>query len=220
MTHTLLQQYCPWYQSMPADLQPAFCRRVEALVKGRQLQGRNGVAITEGHKILVMAAGALVSYQFDKFYYPQFNLITLYPDDYGKLISKRYTDEGIHLPGALTLSWEDISAEYTAVVPVFQTAIHEFAHAIYYENKVAGEGYADIDDTLIRQFMADYLPVILTRWPEKLDHLRNYNGQLPQQFFATATEYFYMQPATLRELATPLYDWLCFVYKHTPIDNQ
>jgi Mlc titration factor MtfA (ptsG expression regulator) len=209
MTHTLLQQYCPWYQSMSATDQSAFCLRVEALVKGRQIQGRSGVVITEGHKTLIMAAGALVSYHFDKFYYPQFNLI-----------QRRYTESGIHLPGALTLSWEDLSEEYTALTPVFQTAIHEFAHAVYYENRVADEGYTTIDDTLIRQFMNDYAPIVLARWPEKLMELRPYNQQIPQQFFAAATEHFYMQPATLRELASPLYDWLCFVYRHTPNHNH
>ena len=197
MIHSLLEQYFPWYSRLPEEAQAGFQQRVQLIIKGRQFKGRQQMDVTNAHKVLIGAAAAWVTRGVDKFYYPHFNLITVYPSDYFTLIKKRYQKDSIQLPGAAVVAWENLEREYTTQPLPFQSLFHEFAHAVYHENVVESEGYATIDSAILVQFQFDYVDLINNRLPAEADFLAEHNRQHPQQFFASASEYFFTDPDQL-----------------------
>lgn len=213
MIHALLEQYFPWYNTLSADSQVAFQQRVQSLIKGRQFKGRGGFTVTNAHKVLIGAAAAWVTRGVDKFYYPHFNLITVYPEDYFKLITKRYHTDRVQLPGAAVVAWHNLEVEYTTQPMPFQTLFHEFAHAVYFENVQESEGYADIDSAVLAQMQQDYADPVAQRLPDDAQHLVAPTSSLPQQFFAGASEWFFTHPISQEEEASSLYAWLQHVYQ-------
>ncbi len=213
MIHALLEQYFPWYNTLSAERQVAFQQRVQLLIKGRQFKGRGGFVVTNAHKVLIGAAAAWVTRGVDKFYYPHFNLITVYPEAYFKLIAKRYHSDRVQLPGAAVVSWHNLEEEYTTQPMPFQTLFHEFAHAVYFENVHESEGYADIDNAVLAQLQQDYAKRVVARLPDAAAPLVTATHHLPQQFFAGASEWFFTHPVSQEEEASSLYTWLQHVYQ-------
>lgn len=213
MLHNLMDQYVPWYVSLPDAEKPFFQQRVQQLIKGRQFKGRQEFNVTDAHKILIAAAAAWVTRGFDKFYYPHFNLITVYPNDYFGLIKKRYQNQHIQLPGAAVVSWHNLEKEYTTQPLPFQSLFHEFAHAVYYENVHMDEGYAAIDVAILQQFQNDFSTVVSDRLPADGAFIRPSITEQPQQFFASASEWFFSDPTGMTQSADALHNWLAFVYQ-------
>lgn len=208
MMDQFLHHYFPWYGSYDAGGRQRFQERVQQLLKGRQIKGKQGQEVESAHKVLIMAAAAHATFHVRKFYLPHFNLVTVYPDQYFTLIRKRYRQDIIHLPGALVISWGNLEKEFTDDTLPFQTVFHELGHALYYENKVEKEGYLTIEDTILQQFMHDYAAFFTGRLPSAGSWLQNWLTNQPQQFFAAACEAFWAVPKALQHEAPLLYDWL------------
>lgn len=213
MLHSLMDQYVPWYTALTETEKPFFQQRVQQLIKGRQFKGRQDFVVTDAHKILIAAGAAWVTRGFDKFYYPHFNLITIYPNDYFGLIKKRYQNQRIKLPGAAVVSWHNLEVEYTTQPLPFQSLFHEFAHAVYHENVDMEEGYAAIDIAILQQFQNDYAAIVSERLPADGDFIHKAIVEQPQQFFASASEWFFTDPAGMAQSADALHNWLDFVYQ-------
>lgn len=213
MIHTLLDQYFPWYRQVSPPEQEALQQRVQLLIKGRQFKERGELTLTNAHKVLIGAAAAWVTRGVDKFYFPHFNLITVYPDHYFARIEKRYQKDRIHLPGAIVVAWRNLEQEYTNQPLPFQTLFHEWSHAVYFENVMEGEGYADIDPVVLEQLQRDYWQQVTQRLPEEGAFLNEPTAAHAQQFFAGASEWFFTDPKTIARKAEALYTWLQHVYQ-------
>ncbi|GEM_PF-2733233 len=208
MIHTVLSEYeVPFYMALGDGDKERFQYRVRDYLKGRQIKGPQAGEVDDAIKILIAAAAVTLTFAVHKFWYPYFNLILLREGDYLELIRKRYQRDRLRMQGAIVIAKEQLIEASRQPDRVLHPGFHEFAHAVYHENAIEGEGYMDITERQCREQMNvhagamkgfDLLP------PELLEKSAVY----PQQFFASAMLWHFSRPGEFKSDAPELSDWL------------
>ncbi len=208
MIHSVLSEYeVPFYGALGDEGKERFQYRVRDYLKGRQIKGPKAQEVEDEVKILIAAAAVTLTFAVHKFWYPYFNLILLREGDYGELIRKRYQRNQVRMQGAIVIAKELLTEASRHPEKVLHPGFHEFAHAIYHENAIEGEGYMEITEEACREKMNahagelkgfDLLPADLL---EK-------SGIYPQQFFASAMLWHFSRPDEFKSAAPELSAWL------------
>lgn len=216
MIHGVLYASYGFYRLLPEAGQPVFQKRVQDFIKGRQFKSKTGEEITAEQKVLIAAPAIHLTWGFRKFFFPYFNLITVFSEGYADLSSKRYGGKGLQMTGAIVVSWPEWERATTTDFPMpFQPGLHEFALAMYEENVAHEEGYATIDPQWIEgQLTSD--SSLAERLPDDWISAKEATGTEPQQWFATATEYFLADPATFYHKYPDWYTHLLEIYRWDP----
>jgi Mlc titration factor MtfA (ptsG expression regulator) len=119
------------------------------------------------------------------------------------------------------LSWEDVARDAVAIQNGRNIVFHEFAHQLDAESGPAPGApvlpahavYSDWAKVLGREFeilndaVKDGMPTLLDP----------YGATSPAEFFAVATECFFLKPGELRSRHLELYDQLRLYYRQDPL---
>lgn len=217
MIHGILHAGYGFYRLLPEGDQLTFQKRVQDYLKGRQFRTRTDKEISTEQKVMISASAIHATWGFRKFYYPYFNLITVFSEPYADVSVKRYGSQGLKMTGAIVVTLPEWEQAFSTEDPLpFQPGLHEYALAVYEENVNHGEGYAEIDITWIENEMGQHA-LLTDRLPADWEKARSATVTESQQWFATASEFFLGDPALFQEQFPTLYPWFTHIYQWDPM---
>ena len=122
--------------------------------------------------------------------------------------------------GPVMLSWQDVGAAGRSAAQSYNVVIHEFAHVLDMADGVA-DGVpllpADLPRATWLQTLHEELAVLQARIdadePSALDP---YGAQGDEEFFAVASEAFFVNPHAMQPQHPRLYEQLTRFYKQDP----
>ena len=216
--HNEVLRAAPWLDRLaPGALAQAFSR-AQVLLGEKRFEACGGLALTDTMKAVIAAQAAVPILGLEDDYYPRLISILVYPTTFVAEASTQDADglvtEGPEdregetwEQGSLVLSWADIERDSRLPDDGYNVVLHEFAHQLDFEHGLSGGS-----EIIQREYR---------RHAEKVDAqedtlLDEYGATHPEEFFAVASECFFLWPADLEWECAELYSELRRFYRQDP----
>ncbi len=204
---------------------------VRVLIAEKFWEGCAGLTVSDEVRVTIAGQAALLLLGFDDYYFDELQTVLIYPggflsveeDDLGLEDRVHYNLGEAYQGGPVILSWWDARWAGKRLGDT-NVVLHEFAH------KLAELG----DPEAGKPPLLD--PALAQRWEEVVvpeyeqlvadaDHgrpslLDPYGAESRAEFFAVATECFFLQPAALRRRHPALYQLLADCYRQDPASRS
>jgi Mlc titration factor MtfA (ptsG expression regulator) len=212
-------------------LSPADRRRLRAMaldfLAGKQFHGAHGFQVTDEIMLSIALQACLPVLNIGLESYRGWVGIVVYPGDF--VISRKVMDEdGVMHEyddevlgeawegGPVLLSWFDEGEAPDGV----NVVIHEFAHKLDMENGGV-DGFPPLHAGMSRTAWAEAFSAAYERFCEQVDNdedtvLDPYGAEHPGEFFAVASETFFLHPHGLQEAFPEVYAQLAAYYRMDP----
>ena len=225
----------PLYRHLSAAQQQELNRNIALFLRDKEFVGCDGLQVTEAMRVAVASFACLLLLGRENDCYPSLYTVLLYPETYvaRETHVKNYVEserhsvrEGeAHYRGPVVLSWSDLAKDMREPQRGHNVALHEFAHKLdeedgYYDGRPlfdkAGEGknWAGVlgpEFERLQQRRAH--PADRVKNPGVLDL---YGAESPAEFFAVATEAFFVIPAKMKSSHPQLYEEFRAFYRLDP----
>lgn len=229
---TIIVKNFPLYSRLPADDQQELRKHIQIFLSEKEFEGCDDLQITQEIKVTIAAQACLLLLHRETDYYPRVSCILVYPTAYVAPV-KKYSDpwlltEGKEVRageawqrGAVVLSWEDVRFGAADIEDGRNVVLHEFAHQLDMEDNAA-----DGIPVLPRRSMyADWARVMSAEYErlrsdadyDRTTVMDEYGATNPAEFFAVATECFFVIPERLKIFHPELYEQLMEFYQQDPI---
>lgn len=197
----------------------------------KEFHGAHGLVVTDQMAVAIAAQACLPVLRLGLGPYRGFVGIVVHSDE---VVARRsVTDEDgvVHEyaewltgeameGGPVMLSWPDVAMAGETAAGAYNVVVHEFAHVL---DMGDGEpnGMPPLSDKAARARWAQCLGDSYAAFCEALDcgdhsFLDPYGAQAPEEFFAVATEAFFVQPRSLRAEHPDLYSLLAGYFQQDP----
>lgn len=217
-------------QRSDADL--AELRRLASLfLDQKEFTGADGLVIDDAMAVCIAAQAVLPVLRFGLAPYDGFVGIVVHPDE---VVARREVtdDHGVvHAydevlageameGGPVMLSWRDVADAGETAASGYNVVIHEFAHVLD-----MGDGAADgVPPLPSAQARRDWLDILMPAYDRHGEQvvcgydtlLDPYGAQGPEEFFAVASETFFVSPNELRAEHPDLYGLLARYFQQDP----
>ena len=214
----------------PEDLQRL--RDLATLFLARkEFASPEGMQVTDEMAVAVAAQACLPVLELGLAWYDGFVGIFMHPDvvqvrreridEIGVVHEYDETLAGEAMDGGpLMLSWRDVAESGESAEWGYNVVIHEFAHVIDLRDGVA-DGIPPLPDRAARECWAVTLQAHYEQHRDDVDDgvdtlLDPYGAEGPDEFFAVASEAFFVAPQDLRAEHAGLYDLLAGFYRQDP----
>lgn len=198
----------------------ALRRDLQVFIAEKNWEGCGGLTLTEAMKATIAAQACLLLLGMEHDYFERVLSILVYPSAY-RDPGEKYGRDGLIDPGGegrlgeawyrgpVVLSWDAIHREARDQHATRNLVIHEFAHQLDFL-----DGYADGTPPLKSQEQSRRWQGVMTAEYERLIRdsqtghasvLDEYGTTNPAEFFAVATEAFFVQPQRLQQRHPQLY---------------
>ncbi|HNP94404.1 MAG TPA: zinc-dependent peptidase [Cyclobacteriaceae bacterium] len=143
-----------------------------------------------------------------------FNRIIFYPDTYYSPLTGKY-HKGETNPGAglIILSWESFKSGFQSENDGVNLLIHEFAHALWLENKLFD--YEIFSDSAFRNYER-IAGQYFSEFGEQSNFLRRYAYKNKEEFFAVVVENFFERPHEFKKELPNLYTSVAALFNQDP----
>lgn len=197
----------------------------------KEFAGMQGLEVDDGMAVAIAAQACLPVLRLGLTCYDHFKGIVVHPD---VVVARREVmdEDGIvhHYAeelageamegGPVMLSWRDVAGAGDNAAWVYNVVIHEFAHVLDMRDG-ASDGVPLLPTTAARE---RWLAVLEPEWDAfraQVDARRGtlldpYGAEGPDEFFAVASEVFFVDPAALRADHPALYALLAGYYRQDP----
>jgi len=205
--------------------------KARVLLEEKSFEGCGGLELGDDHRVTVAAYGALLLLHRDTDYYPRLDSILVYPSAFlapvrhavGEAAGIETDEERIGeswSAGSLVVSWEDVVADLAEPDAGCSVLIHEFAHQLDEEESL-GEGVPTLEHARSYQSWKDVFSREYEAHCRAVDRgrrtlLDEYGAESPAEFFAVATEAFFLLPIDLRMRHPDLYRELAAYFRQDP----
>jgi Mlc titration factor MtfA (ptsG expression regulator)/Tfp pilus assembly protein PilF len=207
-------------QARLRDLVPRF-------IAGKFWEGCAGLRVTDEMKVAVAGQACLLLLGWDDYCFEELKTILLYPGAYLGVVPDELGGEDLvaprlgeaHRDGPVVLSWRNVLRDGRR--PGEQNLVlHEFAHKLAEQGDFF-LGLPPVEDTEQAERWKGALRAEFHRLRREIAEgrptlLRPYGAVNRPEFFAVATECFFLHPAALRERHGALYDLLAGWYRQDP----
>lgn len=229
----LLERRLPLYARMPAGLKPRLHGLINAFIAEKRFVGCAGQIIDDEVRLMIAAQACLLVLNREAGFFDELESILVYPSSF--LVDEEYADTAGVVTSArhellgrawdahqIILSWEDVIEDSTAEHPAQNVVLHEFAHQL----DQAG-GPADGAPNLRSRFRYARWSAVLQSAYETLQEqveggatpfMDEYGASDPAEFFAVATETFFIEPRRLKRAQPALHQELAAFYGMDPAD--
>jgi len=224
-----LQGSVPLYRALPTADRNELHGNIQILLAEKRFEGVGGLDVTEPMKLAVVAQASVLLLHRETDYFPRLASIVLYPAEYD-VREEVQSDDGLievvdesrvgesWQSGALVLSWEDVLADLEDETQ--NVVLHEFAHQLDAEDG-ALNGAPILADRELSQRWPAAMSAAFERLTAAVDRqqetaLDPYGTEDPAEFFAVATEAFFLNPTGLLAEEPTLYKLLCDFYRQDP----
>ncbi len=197
----------------------------------KEFTGTQGLAITDEIAVAIAAQACLPILRLGLDHYNSFVGIVVHPDE---VVARREVmdEDGVvhHYDetvtgeamegGPVMLSWHDVATAGESAEWGYNVVIHEFAHVLDMGDGAA-DGIPPLPDRAARDAWAAVIDAEFNAFCELVDAgedtlLDPYGAEGVDEFFAVASEVFFVAPGDLRLEHPALYDLFAGYYKQTP----
>lgn len=197
----------------------------------KEFHGAHGLAVTDEMAVAVAAQACLPVLRLGLGPYRGFIGIVMHSDE---VVARRsVTDESgvVHEydewltgeameGGPVMLSWPDVAMAGDTVAGAYNVVIHEFAHVLDMGDGLPN-GMPALESKAARTLWAQCLGAAYDAFCDALERgvdtfLDPYGAQAPEEFFAVATEAFFVQPRGLQAEHPALYSLLAGYFRQDP----
>ncbi len=226
---SLLGESVPLYRRLPREDREDLHGHVQVLLDEKRFEGAAGLTVTDRMRLIVAAQAGILLLHRPTDCYPKLVTVLLYPGEYS--VREELEDENGLVEeidearvgeswrtGTLILSWEDVERDLTDDLQ--NVVLHEFAHQLDAES---GElnGAPILADRSLRSRWVGTMADAFERLGEAADReeetlLDPYGADDPAEFFAVATEAFFLVPTELEDEEPTLYAVLRDYYRQDP----
>lgn len=228
---TILRQRVPYGSSLTYEDRDRLRRLIQVFLDEKMFEGCGGLEISDDIRITIAGHACILLLGGQSDMYPKLRTILVYPGSYLAPHSIRRPDgtvsEGVQglsgeswSFGNIVLSWKDIQWDSANPGQGRNVVFHEFAHQLDFESGSAqgapilprGASYASWAKVLggVYESLIDALE------QDKPSVLDKYGAASPAEFFAVATEAFFLKPAELKSVHPELYSQLKLYYRQDP----
>jgi Mlc titration factor MtfA (ptsG expression regulator) len=228
----IIRRRVAYYHFLPPELRQHLEALIQVFLDEKLFEGCGRLALTDEMRLIIAAYACILLLGGQSDMFPKLRTILVYPHGYvaphsmlrpdGTVSEGMQARTGESWPfGNVVLSWQDVARDAVATQSGRNIIFHEFAHQLDTESGPApgapvlpaNAGYSDWARVLGREF--ELLNDSVKRgMPSLLDP---YGATSPAEFFAVATECFFLKPGELRSRHPELYDQLKLYYRQDPV---
>jgi MtfA peptidase len=217
---------------LPLELQQHLQALFNVFLDEKLFEGCGGLTLTDEMRLIIAAQACILLLGGQSDMFPKLRTILVYPHGYvaphsmlrpdGTVSEGMQARTGESWPfGNVVLSWEDVARDAVAVEKGRNIVFHEFAHQLDAESGPApgapvlpsSARYSDWSRVLGREYEL-LRDAVKAEMPTLLDP---YGATSPAEFFAVATECFFLKATELRSSHRELYDQLKLYYRQDPV---
>ena len=220
----------PFVAVRPPDQQQRLRRLASLFLDRKEFSGAHGFVVTDEIALAVAVQACLPVLELGVGQYDGFVGIVMHPD--AVRAPRQTTDEHgvVHAwheelageameGGPLMLSWADVLAD-AASPSAYNVVIHEFAHVLDLRDGEA-DGVPLLPSAAARRAWLEVLVPEYDRFAERVacgyeTVLDPYAAEAPDEFFAVASEAFFVTPRALKEEQPATYRLLSSYYRQDP----
>ncbi|MCU0323132.1 MAG: zinc-dependent peptidase [Chitinophagaceae bacterium] len=199
--HIILIKFHPYYQQLNSTLQVIFIERLKAFMYKKIFI----IHAKEGYKempILLSAAAIQITFGLDNYLLPYFKYLQIHPQEYFATNSFRVLAGHVY-SNSITVAFNQLLKGYEAYDNGCNVALHEMAHALYFQEIVVNNTPKDSFAYFYNQIMQEGQEVYEQKHLNKL--FSNYAFKELQEFWAESVELFFERPADLNNHFPELY---------------
>lgn len=220
------------YSRLSVEDQQELQKHIQIFLSEKNYEGCDGLEITSEIKITIAAQACLLLLHRETDYYPQVSSILVYPASY-IAPDVEYLDHGLVTEseeecegeawqeGVVVLSWDDVRLGAKGADGGNNLVIHEFAHQLDMEDHEA-DGVPVLPH---HSMYAPWAKVFSAEYKRLQSDIKNNHATIfdeeevsdPAEFFAVATEFFYVIPEKFNKFHPKLYELLKDFYRQDPI---
>jgi Mlc titration factor MtfA (ptsG expression regulator) len=226
---SVLEDSVPLYRRLPSDDREELHGHVQVLLAEKHFEGAAGLEATDRMRLVVAAQAGILLLHRPTNYFPKLVSILLYPSEYS-VQEAIEDDDGLvdeidearvgesWQTGTLILSWEEVGRDLESDVQ--NVVLHEFAHQLDAESGETN-GAPILPDRELRQRWADAMSDAFERLTGAVERdeetlLDPYGAEDPAEFFAVATEAFFLTPSELAKEEPDIYAVLSEFFQQNP----
>lgn len=177
-----------------------------------------GLSETPEMPVLVSAAAVQLSFGLENYHLGFFKDIHVIADAYefdhnGQLYVGHVAPTGIYL------SWKHFLQGYADAHDNLNVAIHEMAHAIYYDHFLDNAGLDPGFRSRFAKLSPVFGPAVANLLISRRSYLRPYAYTNIQEFWAVGVEAFFENPVALRDTMPALYSVIAEILKLDPASS-
>jgi Mlc titration factor MtfA (ptsG expression regulator) len=228
-----LERRVPLYGRLPDKEREELKGDIQVFLAEKSFEGCGGFVMTDEVRLTVAAQACLLLLHRETDYFPGLSSIGIYPGEY--LAAQTEVDEsGVvtewtdllsgesSREGAVVLSWEDVRAEGLETHEAYNVVLHEFAHQLDAEDGITSGAPLLARRSGTRPLL-EALEKGLQKLKEEVLHgratvLDPYGEESLEEFFAVASECFFMRPLLLRDWDSGLFAELVRYYRQNPAE--
>lgn len=174
-----------------------------------------GLAETKEMPVLVSAAAVQLSFGLPNYQLDFFKNIHIIADAYeyagsGELWVGHVSPDGIHL------SWKHFLQGYADAHDNVNVAIHEMAHAVYYDSFMDNAGLDSCFRARFAKLSPVFGPALAGLLISRRSYLRSYAFTNVQEFWAVSAEAFFENPVALRDTMPAVYNVIAEILNQDP----
>jgi Mlc titration factor MtfA (ptsG expression regulator) len=223
-------QRLPFVAARPAEQQQRLRRLASLFLDRKEFSGARGFFVSDDIALAVAVQACLPVLELGVGHYDGFVGVVMHPD--AVRAPRQSTDEHgiVHAwheelageameGGPLMLSWADVLPEATSPTP-YNVVIHEFAHVLDLRDGQA-DGVPLLASAAARRAWLEVLMPEYDRFAERVacgyeTVLDPYAAEAPDEFFAVASEAFFVAPRELKKEQPATYRLLSSYYRQDP----
>jgi Mlc titration factor MtfA (ptsG expression regulator) len=226
---SILEESVLLYRRLPLADRAELHGHIQILLAEKRFEGADGLEVSDRMKLVIAAQAAVLLLHRSTGFFPKLVSVLVYPAEYAvqeeieaedgliEEVDEARIGESWQL-GTLVLSWEDVESDLESDVQ--NVVLHEFAHQLDAESGDTN-GAPILTDQGLRSRWADVMSGAYERLigadeagEETL--LDPYGTEDPAEFFAVATEAFFLIPNKLVEEEPDLYAILSEFFRQDP----
>jgi len=217
--HHILERHLPYYRNLDSEFKMDFRKRTKHFINRIHFRGGHDFKISLEH--IAAISGAFVQISFGKRYYflNEFEVITIYKNEYKSTITGLYHKGDVNPSGAIAISWKDFVQGYKTDEDNLNVGLHEMAHAWFFSiSHVRYDEQLSIYDLLSKFIFLTEAEIVKIR-KHKQSIFRKYASENVYEFFAVAIEYFFEDAKEFKRESPNLYRHLCLLLNQDPAES-
>ena len=229
----------PFLQRRDADAAQELRRLTSLFLDKKEFSTSGGLRLTDAMVVSIAAQAVLPVLRLGLARYNRFVGIVVHPDQV--VAQRQVADEDgvVHdyeealageamEGGPVMLSWRDVRAAGQSAkdsnTAAYNVVIHEFAHVLDMEDGVAN-GMPRLPAGLSAQLWRQTFDGEFERFVQRVDAEENtaldpYGAQGLEEFFAVASEAFFVSPGAMKKEHPEVYGMLCLFYLQDPAADR
>ena len=221
----------PFLAWRPAADLAALRELATLFLAAKEFSGAHGLTVDDEMAVAIAAQACLPVLELGLEWYDGFVGIVVHADavvarrevvdDDGVVhaFDEELSGEAMH-GGPVMLSWRDVADAGVSAIDGYNVVIHEFAHVLDMRDGLA-DGIPPQPDRAAHARWVEVLGHEFEHFCRRVDAgedtvLDPYAAQAPEEFFAVASEVFFVAPCELRGAHPPLYELLRTFFRQDP----